>query len=221
MLLKFAGDLHEFLVGFGHFLPKVFNRLGIPDTCHHIFPLGIDEVFAHHLLVARGRVAGERYTRPRVIAHVAKDHGHDVHSRTEVIRNALFLAICDGALAHPGFEHRLGSQLKLLVNILGEVEADMFLEHVLECGDQPLPVFCGHLCIELVAIAGLVLRHGMLEDLIVQVEHRGTEHLDQTAIGIPCKARIAGQFGQPFDHFIVQTDVQDRVHHAGHGEFCA
>ncbi len=79
----------------------MLNGVGITNACHHIFTLGIEQIFTHHFLFAGGWVAGERHACPGVIAHVAKDHGHDVDRRAKVVGNAFLLAVGNGTLAVP------------------------------------------------------------------------------------------------------------------------
>ena len=61
----------------------------------------------------------------------------------------------------------------------------------------------------------------MLELLLGNVENHVAEHLDQAAIGVIRKARIVAALGQRFDGLVIQAEVENRVHHAGHGELCA
>ena len=61
----------------------------------------------------------------------------------------------------------------------------------------------------------------MLELLLGNVENHVAEHLDEAAIGVIGKARIVAALGQRFDGLVVEAEVQNRVHHAGHGELCA
>ena len=44
------------------------------------------------------------------------------------------------------------------------------------------------------------------------------EHLDKPAVGVVGKTRIVAACGQRLDTLIVQAEIEDRVHHAGHGE---
>ena len=53
------------------------------------------------------------------------------------------------------------------------------------------------------------------------VEHYAAEHLDQAAIGVVGEARIVAALGQAFDRLVIQAEVEDGVHHAGHGELRA
>ena len=61
----------------------------------------------------------------------------------------------------------------------------------------------------------------VLELLLGNIQHHVAEHLDQAAIGVVGKAGIVAALGQRFDGLIVEAEVEDGVHHAGHGELCA
>ena len=64
-----------------------------------------------------------------------------------------------------------------------------------------------------------------VEDLVelrhVDVQRHFAEHLDEAAIAIVGEARVAGLGRQPFDGLVVQAQVEDGVHHAGHGKLGA
>lgn len=47
-----------------------------------------------------------------------------------------------------------------------------------------------------------------------------TEHLDKTAIAVQGEALVARLGGQALDGIVVQPQVQDGIHHAGHGNRC-
>ena len=61
----------------------------------------------------------------------------------------------------------------------------------------------------------------VLEVLAVDVEHGLAEHLDQPPVGVPGEPLVARLLGQAVDRLVRQADVQDGVHHAGHGELGA
>ena len=42
-------------------------------------------------------------------------------------------------------------------------------------------------------------------------------HLQETTVGVVSETFVAGSFRQTFDGFVVQAQVQNRVHHARHG----
>ena len=53
------------------------------------------------------------------------------------------------------------------------------------------------------------------------LQHDVAEHLNQPAVGIVGKARIVAALGQGFDALIVQAEIENRIHHAGHGKLRA
>ncbi len=55
----------------------------------------------------------------------------------------------------------------------------------------------------------------------VDAHDRAAEHLDEAAVGVPGEAFVAGDLGKPEDGVVVEADVEDRLHHAGHGELRA
>jgi hypothetical protein len=66
------------------------------------------------------------------------------------------------------------------------------------------------------AALALDARDLLLEARARDAAHDVAEHLDQPAVGVPREARIAGALGQALDGLVVEAEVQDRVHHAGH-----
>ncbi len=171
--------------------------------------------------MAGGGVAGEGDAGAGVGAEVAEDHRADVDGGAEVVRDALLAAVELGALAVPGLEDRLDGEVHLLARVLREVPAGLLLDDLLEGGDQLLQV--GGLEVgvdgDLLGVLGLV--EGLLEELAVDAEDRLAEHLDEAAVGVPGEALVAGLPGQALHRLVGEADVQDGVHHAGHGELGA
>ena len=60
-----------------------------------------------------------------------------------------------------------------------------------------------------------------VEFVFLDVEHHVAEHLNQAAIGVISEARIVAELGKRLDALIVQAEIENRVHHAGHGELRA
>src|SRR6184192_2277986 len=42
-------------------------------------------------------------------------------------------------------------------------------------------------------------------------------HLQEPAIRIPCETGVAGFLGNYLHHFVIHSEIEDRVHHPGHG----
>ena len=97
--------------------------LGVADAGDHVLALGVDEEVAVLALGAGGGVTGEPDPGARLVVAVAEHHGLDVDGRAEVVRDALVVAIGDGAGPVPRAEHRLDGAAQLGVGVLGEVGA--------------------------------------------------------------------------------------------------
>ena len=52
----------------------------------------------------------------------------------------------------------------------------------------------------------------------VDVQDSLAEHLDEAAVGVPREALVTANGCEAEDRLIVEADVQDGFHHAGHGE---
>ena len=136
VLLELLADPHELAVDGGHVGLHLADLGGRPDARHDVLALGVGEVLAVQDLLARVRVAGEGDAGPRVVAHVAEDHGHDVDRRPQVMGDVLVVAVVHGALAEPAGEDRLDGQVELLVRVAREVAAGVRADDRLELGRQ-------------------------------------------------------------------------------------
>ena len=99
-----------------------------PDAGHDVLALRVGQVLAEQRLLAGVRVAGEGDAGPRVVAHVAEDHGHDVDRRAEVVGDLLVVPVVHGALAEPAGEDGLDRQVELLVRVAREVAAGVLAD---------------------------------------------------------------------------------------------
>jgi hypothetical protein len=134
----------------------------------------------------------------------------DVDRRAPVVWDAVDAAVGDGAPPHPRVEDRLDRLLELLARIAGEVVEPL----------EPARELPEHVGVELAVERGVAL---LLDagDLVLEAHafdpaHDVAEHLHEAAVGVPGKARIAGAVGQAQHRGVVQAQVQDGVHHAGH-----
>ena len=110
---------------------------------------------------------------------------------------------------------------QLIERALRKVLAGLFPDQLLVLGDDFLAALRAEFVIELDLLALLDGVEDVLELLLGNVEHDVAEHLDQAAIGVVGKARIVAELGQRFDSLVVEAQVENRVHHAGHGELRA
>ena len=217
VVLQNAADFDELVVGLGELLGHLSDGHGGTHAGHHVLALGVGQELAHQLLLAGGGVTGERNAGAAVVAHVAEGHGLDVDGGAPGVGDVVVAAVHIGAGVVPGAEHGLDGADQLLLGVGGEVRADLGLVLGLELHGQLLQVLGGQLHVLGDALLGL---HGVDELLKVLLAHLHDHvgvHLDKAAVAVPGPAGVVGLLGDDVHHVLVQAQVQDGVHHAGHG----
>src|SRR5579884_4119105 len=191
------------------------------DAGDHILALCIDQELAVEDLLARTGVAREPDAGAGGLAHVPEHHGLDVAGGAQAVRDLLHLAVVGRFGRPPGHEYRVAGQDELLARILREFALGGLLNDLLVLGDDGLQVLGGQVGIELglpLVLAGV---EGLVEQRHVDAERDFTEHLDEAAVAVVGKPRVAGLGGQAFHGLVIEAEVEDGVHHAGHGELGA
>ena len=219
--LEAGEDGQELLVHGGELLLELRDGLGVADARHHVLALGVDQEVAVGALGARGRVTGEPDAGPRVVVAVAEDHGLHVDGGAQVVGDALAVPVGDGPGPVPAPEDGLDGPAELRRRVLGEGRAGVALDDLLVGVHQVAQELGRHLGVR--GGAGQLL--GRVEEgvelLAGQLEHDAPVHGDEAAVGVEGEALVAGLLGQALDRVVVEPEVQDGVHHAGHGELGA
>ena len=221
MGLELAHDGAQFVVDGLVDALEVGQGQRVADAGDDVLALRVLQVVAVDAGVAGGGVAGEAHAGAGVFTHVAEHHGADVDGGTQVVGDALAAAVDAGALGVPGAEHGFDAHVHLGAGVLREVVAGLFLDDALEGFDEALEVLGVQLGVALHAARGLEVVEGVGEEVAVDVEDGLAEHLDEAAVGVPRKALVTANGGEAEDRLIVEADVQDGFHHAGHGELGA
>ena len=110
---------------------------------------------------------------------------------------------------------------QLCLGVLREIVAQGLLVVFLEQHDQFAHIVGVQFVVLLDALLFLDLIDKGFKGGLGQFHYNIREHLDEAAVGVARKARVIGQLGNSFADLIVHTQVQDGVHHAGHGSTCA
>ena len=194
----------------------VGQRHRVADAGDDVLALGVLQVVAVHPLVAGGRVTGEGDARAGVVAAVAEHHGLDVDRRARTVGDALLSAVEHRALGVPRVEDRSHRQLELLARVLWEGASRVVLDGRLERVDQAAQVVDAEVGVGGGVALLLELVEGVGEDLGLDAEHGGTEHLQQAAVGVHREPLVSALLGQTSDRLVVETDVEHRLHHPGH-----
>ena len=217
MVLQLAGDVHELLVSLRHDLGQLVDGLGGAHTGHHVLALGVHEELAEQLLLAGGGVAGEGHAGAGGVAHVAEDHLLHVDGGAPGGGNVVHAAVVDGAGVVPGAEHGPDGAHELIPGVLRELLADLLPVLGLEQLGQLLEVLGGQLGVQLHVPLGLHLVDELLEVLLAHLHDHVGIHLDEPAVGVVGETGILGLLGKGLHHLVVEAQVEDGVHHAGHG----
>ena len=211
----------ELVVGLGQHLTHLRERPRGADASHHVLALGVDEELAVEFLGARRRVAGEAHAGGGVVTAVAEDHLHDVDGGAEVGGNVVGAAVNLGARILPGTEHRVHGPVKLFDRVGGPLATQVLVADLLEGGHQLLQVRRSQVGVELDAALALQLGQRVLVGVGRDALDHLAVHLNETAVAVPRETFVAGFLGDGRHGLVGDTEVEDGVHHAGHGKHCA
>ena len=217
VVLQGLADALELGKGLGELLSHLSDGHGGTHAGHHVLALSVSQELAEQLLLAGGGVTGEGNAGAAVIAHVAEGHGLHVDGGAPGVGNVVVAAVHIGAGVVPGAEHGLDGTHQLLLGVRGEVLTDLGLVLGLELAGQLLQILGSQLHVLGDALLLLHLVDELLEVLLAHLHDDVGVHLDEAAVAVPGPAGVVGLLGHNLHDFLVQAQVQDGVHHAGHG----
>ncbi len=169
------------------------------DTRNDVFALRIDEILAVKRLLACRWVARERNARGRALAHIAEHHRLHIDGGAPACGNIVQLAIGDCARIHPRAEYSADRAPQLLFGILRKRLAAFDLDGLLITPNNVFPFVSGKLGVERIARFFFHRFEDLLERVMRKLQNDIGIHLNEAAIGIISKARIARELGQAFD----------------------
>ena len=217
VIFQNVADLDELVISLGELLGHLSDGHGSTHAGHHVLALGVGQELAHELLLAGGGVTGKGNTGAAIITHIAKGHGLNVDGSAPGIGDVVIAAIHVGTGVIPGTEHSLDGAHQLLLRIGGEILADLGLVLGLELHGQLLQVGSIQLHVLGDALLGLHGVDKLLKVLLAHLHDHIGIHLDEAAVAIPGPTGIVGLLGDDIHHVLVQAQIQDGVHHTGHG----
>ena len=210
---------------------EVGDGLSVADAGDDVLALGVDQKVAVEFLSAIGRVAREGDASRGCLALVTKSHGLNVDGGTELVGDTMLLAIDAGTLVHPAAKDSLNGKAQLEPRIMwedrltvGDLELgiqgglDVIGEDTLERLDELLQVLSRKLGIDANTGDQTSLGQGGLEQIGIDAHDDVGEHLDKATIAVPRETRILRLDDKALDGIVVETKVENSVHHARHGE---
>ena len=224
VVFQSLANLDEFVVSFREFLFHLCDRHRSTNAGNNVFALCVDQELAHQLLFAGSRVTGECYTGTRLVVQITEYHRHYVYCGTPAVRDIVVTTVYVCSRVVPAAEYSLDSQLQLFYRIRREVCAQLLLVFSLELFSQSLQISSSQIYVELNALFFLHLVDELLEVLLADFHNNVGEHLDETSVGViyeTLESRIRVALDHSSYNVVVQTQVQDGVHHTRHGCTCA
>ena len=216
-MLESVGDGDELIIHLRHLLLQVADRARRAHAGDDVLALCIDEVLAHELLRASGRVAREGHARAGAIAGVAERHLLDVDSGAPLIGDLVHLAVDVRARVIPAAEHSLDRLDELLVRVLREGLVLIVLIDLLEDDNELLEIVGVQIDVVRDALGSLHLVDLFLKQALGHAHDDVRKHLHEAAVAVVGKAGVTGLFSQALNGRIVQAQIENGVHHAGHG----
>ncbi len=220
MRFERVAKLDELRILLGHLGLEIDDRFRRADAGNDIFALRVRQVLAEHLVLARARVARKADARGAVVALVAEHHRAHVDGGAvrHVRRDIELPTVVDRALAHPRTENRFDGQLQLFDNVFGEVPACLIAHDAEEQVADLLEVVGFESDVRLHANTLLDRVKVNIEVLVVDAESDLAEQLDEATVGVVGEALVARLLDQALQGLGVEAEVEDRIHHARHGE---
>ena len=198
------------------------DLLGGADAGNDIFALCVDEVFAVENVLTGRCIAGESHTGSRVVAHVAINHGLDIHGGAPFLGDLIHAAVDDGAFVHPAVEDGADAAPELIPCRFGEILAGVFFDSGFEEFHKIAEIFDFEFGVELHALLFLDFIDDSLKGVGFgfgfgfHAENHVAIHLHEAAIAVPGETGIATLVGKRFHGSVVHAEIEDSVHHAGH-----
>ena len=128
------------------------------------------------------------------------------------------VAVEDGTVVIPGTEYGFHCFDELFLRILREVLTGFFLHDLLVACDDLFQILCSQIHIELGTLGSFLSIKYLIKFSFRNFLYNITEHLDETAITVHGKPSVFRQSSQTLHAVVVQTQIQDGVHHARHGD---
>ena len=228
MPLESLAHLHELFIGAAIATLQCRQLHRCADAGNHVFALGVEQVVTVEDVSSGIRVASERDSGAAGFAFVAEYHGTDIDAGAVNITPTDFfdLAIGDSLIGHPTVEDCIDRADELVPGILGKFLTNHFSVFRLETVADIFQ-FVG---IDFGVTYGLFfIASETLGDNAVFVHFENVfklffaqphgccaVHHDEAAVGVIGEARVFRFRGKTFDGFVVETEVEDGLHHAGH-----
>ncbi|OPZ14516.1 MAG: hypothetical protein BWZ06_00922 [Bacteroidetes bacterium ADurb.BinA261] len=191
-------------------------------TCHDVFALRVDQIFAIKNIFAGGCIARKGHTRSGCIPHIAIYHGLHVDGGSPFFGDIVHFPIEDSTLVHPTVENCTNRTPKLIPGIFGKIVTGTLFNGKFESLDKFFQIFCRKFGVVMNAFRMFYFIHDFLKRINIffslrfQSENNISVHLNESTIGIPRKTSVTGFFCDTLYRLVIQAQIENRIHHSGH-----
>ena len=219
MFFKNFGDLLKLIVGLGKFFFHLPNVFGQANPRHHILALGVGQVVPLDLRFAGGAISGHGHAGGAVISHISKNHGDNADRGSQIMGDPGGVPIINGPFPVPAPKDRFRAEPQLIIRIIRERKAGAALKNFFKLIGHFPPVFGQKLGIGLHAFFCPDLCDDIFKIIVIHSHDHASKHLNESAVRVVNKPGISSQLNHAPNRLVIESDVQNRVHHAGHGKF--
>ena len=192
------------------------DRLGRADPGDDVLALGVEQELAPEAWLTRRGVAREQDAGAGRVPLVAEDHLDDVDGGAQIVGDPVGASVHLRPRRLPRVEHGPHGPLQLRPRVLREGSTGALAVHGLETADELLEVLRRQVDVLNRVARLLEPRQLLLEQAPLDSVDDLAVHLDQAAVGVEGEPPVSGRRREALDRVVVQTEVQDRVHHPGH-----
>ena len=221
MIFQSLANILEVLKCLREFLCHLVDVHRGTNTCYYVLALCIGQELTEQTLCTGCRVTGKCNTGTTVITHVTKCHGLYINSGSPGIRDIVITTVYICTRVVPGTEYSLDCAHQLLLRIIREICADLILILSLKLISQLFQIISVKLNVLSNALLLFHLIDQSLKVLLADFHNNVGVHLNESSVAVPCPTSIARLLSDNIYNVLIQSKVQDGVHHTRHGCSCA
>ena len=221
MVFQDSGNIFEFSVYVRERFLHLTDWLRCTDTRYNVFALGVYQELTEDLVFTVYRASCECNAGTGILSGISEYHGLNVYCRSQGCGNVIQLSVQDCSFVVPRTEYRLNRLHQLILRILWELSAQFCFYQFLVSLNDDLQILCLQIHIVFCAHFLLAAVKNLIEFGLRNFHYDVTEHLNETSVTVVSKTFVSGLGSQALYGIVIQSQVQNRIHHSRHGNRCA
>ena len=220
VIFQFISNFHELVIYAGHIFCQFCDGVRCTYTSYYVFALCIYQVFTQHCFFASCSVSCKGYASTGCITHVTEYHHLNVYCCTPAVRDVVHSSVNECTRVIPAAEYCHCCFQQLFFRILREFFALVIQIDLFEDGCYFFQVFCSQICVVFCTNFFFIFIQSSFEFGFGYADNYVCEHHDKSSVGVVSESGVVCFLSQTFNRNIVQTQIQNSIHHTGHGCSC-